>query len=141
MKQTAIFAPMFSMFALTIIVWTYMYSRRIPFIRRNRFDLDNMNPNELIAAMPRAVRTPSDNLRNLFELPVLFYALAIYLFVTTQVDQGYMIAAWIFVAFRVLHSAVHCTVNIVLLRFFLYVVATAALWFMLIRAMLVHFSA
>lgn len=141
MNQAAIFSPMFSMFALTIVVWTYMYSRRIPFIRSNKFDLDYMNPNELIAIMPRAVRTPSDNLRNLFELPVLFYALAIYLFVTTQVDQGYMIAAWIFVAFRVLHSAVHCTVNIVLLRFFLYVVATAALWFMLIRAMLVHFGA
>ena len=140
MEQTAIFSPVFAMFALTIVVWTYMYSRRIPFIRKNDFDLDNMNPNELIAMTPRSVRTPSDNLKNLFELPVLFYAVAIYLYVTNQVDQGYLVAAWIFVAFRVLHSAVHCTVNIVLLRFFLYVVATAALWFVLIRAMLVHFD-
>lgn len=138
MNQAAIYSPMFAMFALTIVVWTYMYSRRIPFIRKNDLDLDNMDPNELIAITPRSVRTPSDNLRNLFELPVLFYAVTIYLYVTSQVDQGYMIAAWTFVAFRVLHSAVHCTVNIVLLRFFLYVVATAALWFMLIRAMLVH---
>ena len=141
MNQAAIFSPMFSMFTLTIVVWAYMYSRRIPFIRKNELDLDNMNPNELIAITPRAVRTPSDNLRNLFELPVLFYAVAIYLYITGQVDQGYMIAAWTFVAFRVLHSAVHCTVNIVLLRFFLYVVSTAALWFMLIRAMLAHLGA
>jgi len=140
MNQAAIFSPMFTMFALTIVVWTYMYSRRIPFIRKNDLDLDNMNPNELIAITPRAVRTPSDNLRNLFELPVLFYALALYLYVTNQVDQGYLIAAWVFVAFRVLHSAVHCTVNIVLLRFFLYVVATAALWLMLVRAMLVRLN-
>ena len=140
MNQAAIFSPMFTMFALTIVVWTYMYSRRIPFIRKNDLDLDNMNPNELIAITPRAVRTPSDNLRNLFELPVLFYALALYLYVTNQVDQGYLIAAWVFVAFRVLHSAVHCTVNIVLLRFFLYVVATAVLWLMLVRAMLVRLN-
>ena len=140
MEQSAIFSPMFAMFALTIVVWTYMYSRRIPFILSSKLDLDNMNPNELIAITPRSVRTPSDNLRNLFELPVLFYAAAIYLYVTSQVDHGYMIAAWTFVAFRVLHSAVHCTVNIVLLRFFLYLVATAALWFMLVRAMLVHFG-
>ena len=139
MNQAAIFSPMFSMFALTIVVWTYMYSRRIPFIRKNDLDLDNMNPNELIAITPRSVRTPSDNLRNLFELPVLFYALAIYLYVTNQVDQAYLVAAWVFVAFRVLHSAVHCTANIVLLRFFIYVAATMALWYMLIRAMLLHF--
>jgi hypothetical protein len=140
MDHSAIFSPVFAMITLTIVVWTYMYSRRIPFIRHNKLDLDNMNPNELIAITPRGVRTPSDNLRNLFELPVLFYAVAIYLYVTSQVDQSYLAAAWIFVAFRIMHSAVHCTINVVLLRFLLYVVATIALWFMLIRAMLGHFG-
>jgi hypothetical protein len=40
------------------------------------------------------------------------------------------------VAFRVLRSAVHCTVNKVLVRFLLYVISTLALWFMIIRAAL-----
>ncbi len=45
-------------------------------------------------------------------------------------------AAWIFVAFRVLHSAVHCTFNLVMLRFNLYLFSTLAVWFIAIRAAL-----
>jgi hypothetical protein len=52
-----------------------------------------------------------------------------------------VIAAWIFVAFRVLHSAVHCTFNLVILRFYLYLFATLAVWFIGIRAALAYFGA
>jgi hypothetical protein len=45
-----------------------------------------------------------------------------------------VIAAWLFVALRILHSYVHCTSNRVMLRFQLYVAASLALWFMLARA-------
>jgi hypothetical protein len=58
----------------------------------------------------------------------------LYLFVTAKVDETYLIAAWVFAGFRVLHSAVHCTVNIVMLRFWLYCIAALALWFMVVRA-------
>ena len=44
-----------------------------------------------------------------------------------------------FLAFRVLHSAMHCTLNIVNVRFALYLVAALALWFMALRAALAHF--
>jgi hypothetical protein len=87
------------------------------------------------------VSNPSDNFKNLFEVPVLFYALALYLFATNQVDAAYVTAGWIFVAFRVLHSAVHCTFNLVMLRFYLYLFSTLAVWFIAIRAALSHFGA
>ena len=32
MDQTRIFAPVFAMIFLTIVVWVYMYAQRIPFI-------------------------------------------------------------------------------------------------------------
>ena len=70
---------------------------------------------------------------------MLFYALALYLFLTNQVDVLYVGAAWVFVAFRTAHSIVHCTINLMLLRFYLYLIATLAVWFMLIRAALVYF--
>jgi hypothetical protein len=38
------------------------------------------------------------------------------------------------VAFRALHSAVHCTFNRVMLRFYLYLASAVAVWFMAIRA-------
>jgi hypothetical protein len=58
--------------------------------------------------------------------------------VTNQVDAAHVIVGWIFVAFRFLHSAVHCTINLVMLRFNLYLVSTLALWFMATRAALAH---
>jgi hypothetical protein len=134
MKQSAIFAPFFSMMFLTLVVWFYMYSRRIPFIQKSKMNPNLLTPAELARISPPAVANPSDNLKNLLELPTLFYALALYLYITNNADSGYLVAAWIFVGFRILHSAVHCTINIVILRFWLYLISTLALWFMVIRA-------
>lgn len=141
MPQATIFGPFFAMILLTLVVWVYMYIRRLHFITsRNINPQDLAVPNALAQQAPAAVATPSDNLRNLFEMPVLFYALALYLFVTGQVDPTYVSAAWVFVAFRTLHSVVHSTFNRVSLRFGLYMVSTFALWFIAVRAAIAHFA-
>lgn len=142
MAQTAIFGPFFATMLLTLVVWVYMYIRRISFITSNKINsADLAVPGALAQLSPPGVANPSDNLKNLFEIPVLFYALALFLFVTNQVDAAYVTAAWAFVGFRALHSAVHCTINIVMLRFYLYLFATIAVWFMAIRAALTYFGA
>ena len=134
MNQMQIFIPMFCMVFLTLLVWVYMYARRIPFILTARLNPDQMTPLELARLSPRAVSNPSDNLKNLFEIPTIFYVLVLYLYVTHQVDTTDLVAAWIFVGFRALHSLVHCTFNHVLTRFWLYVISTVALWFIAVRA-------
>jgi hypothetical protein len=134
--QAAIFPPFFTVILLTLAVWFYMYARRIPFIQSSNLKPDQLTPLELARISPPEVANPSDNLKNLFEIPTLFYALVLYLYVTIQVDLTFVIAAWVFALFRVLHSAVHCTINVVMLRFLLYVVSTAALWFIAFRAAL-----
>ncbi len=135
MAQTAIFGPFFATILLTLLVWVYMYIRRISFITKNNISSRDMAvPGALAQISPAAVSNPSDNLKNLFEIPVLFYALALYLFVTAQVDAVYVSAAWVFVVFRAFHSAVHCTFNLVMLRFYLYLISTLAVWFMVARA-------
>jgi len=135
-EPSVIFVPFFAMMALTLVVWITMYARRIPFIARSKLRPEQLTPLELARISPPLVSNPSDNLKNLFELPTLFYALALYLYVTDQVDATYLAASWLFVCFRALHSAVHCTVNIVILRFWLYCISALALWFMVIRAAL-----
>ena len=141
MAQTEIFGPFFATMLLTLLVWLYMYVRRIHFIRGNDISPEQLAvPGALAELTPAAVSNPSDNLKNLFEIPVLFYALALYLFVTNQVDTMYLTAAWVFVGFRVLHSAVHCTINIVMLRFYLYLISTLAVWFIGARAALNHLA-
>ncbi|HEY2780235.1 MAG TPA: MAPEG family protein [Steroidobacteraceae bacterium] len=140
MNQNAIFGPFLSVMLLTLVVWFYMYARRIPFLQQSRVNLNELTPAELARMSPPAVSNPSDNLKNLFELPTLFYGVVLYLFVTNNVDETYLSAAWVFAGFRVLHSAVHCTVNIVILRFWLYCISALALWFILLRAALGAFS-
>jgi hypothetical protein len=134
MDQTVIFRPFLATMLLTLVVWVYMYSRRLPFIFANQLDSRQMTPLELARLSPPQVSNPSDNLKNLFELPTVFYAVVLYLFATGQVDSVYLGAAWGFFLFRLLHSAVHCTFNFIPLRFFLYVFSAAALWFMVLRA-------
>ncbi len=141
MEQTAIFGPMFAMILLTLVVWVYMYIRRISFITANKFGQKDLTPAAFAQLSPPAVSNPSDNLKNLFEIPVIFYVLLLYLFAVKQVDAAYLDAAWIFVAFRVLHSAVHCTFNLIMLRFYLYLIASVAVWFIAIRAGITYLGA
>jgi hypothetical protein len=142
MKQEAIFSPFLAMVLLTIIVWVYMYSRRIAFITSHKIRPDDLAiPGKLAQIEPPSVSNPSDNFKNLFEVPVLFYALVLYLFVTKQVDILYVNTVWVFCGFRALHSVVHCTFNAVMLRFYLYLFATLAVWFIAIRAAFTYISA
>ena len=141
MNQTAIFGPFFAMIFLTLAVWIYMYIRRIAFISRSGAAPKELaKPGKLAEISPPSVSNPSDNLKNLFEIPVIFYAIVLYLFAMKQVDALYVDAAWVFVVFRAMHSAVHCTINIVMLRFYLYAIATVAVWFIAIRAALAWLS-
>jgi hypothetical protein len=140
MNQAAIFQPFVATMILTMIVWIYMYGRRLPFIFASRLDPKQMTPLELARVSPPQVSNPSDNLKNLFELPTVFYALVLYLHATNQVDAAQLGAAWVFFLFRTMHSAVHCSFNFIPLRFVLYVISAVALWFMVLRAAMAAFG-
>lgn len=141
MNQHAIFGPFFVMMSLTLLVWLFMYAKRIRFLNSIDLGPNEITPAKLTEISPPAVANPSDNLKNLFEMPVLFYAMALYLHTMGQVDTVHLVTAWIFVAFRAAHSAVHCTVNVVLVRFGLYAVSSVALWFIVLRAAFEFYSA
>lgn len=133
MDQTTIFLPFIGVMLLTLVIWFYMYAKRIPFIISSKLTPQQLTPLELARLAPPQVANPSDNLKNLFELPTIFYAVVLYLYVTQQVDTAYLVEAWVFFGFRVLHSVVHCTFNLVPLRFWLYAISAFALWFMVLR--------
>ena len=135
MNQNSIFIPFFGMMLLTIIVWVYMYYLRLSYIISNKVDPQSLATTpEAIDIIPAKVNTPSENLINLFELPVLFYATCLYLYVSQQVDTIYLAIAYCFFIFRVVHSVIHCTYNKVTHRFYVYVVSSLTLWIFIIRA-------
>lgn len=130
MPNDPILAPVFAMLGLTFVVWIFMFARRIAFIRGENLTPEQLAvPGTLAELSPPEISNPSDNLKNLFELPVLFYAVALVLLYGGQADALDVAAAWVFVGFRALHSVVHCTFNHVMLRFNLYLVSALALWF------------
>ena len=149
--QEDIFGPFLALQLLSIVVWFFMYSKRIPFIdnyiakqKKDGVPLksedlgDPSSKHYLPMIAPQSVMTSSDNLRNLFEVPVMFYAMTGYLYMTRVVDETYLWTAWTFVLLRFLHSVIHCTFNAVMPRFLIYVASSMALWFMIVRATINH---
>lgn len=139
MNQLTIFGPVLVLVLLTWVVWVYMYAKRIPFIRSLGLEPNQVTPAILAQRSPPSVSNPSDNLRNLFEMPVIFYVLALYLFATGEVDGLYVAGSWLYVVLRACHSAIHCTVNIVMLRFVFYAFSCVALFLMWLRATVAYF--
>jgi hypothetical protein len=141
MQNTEIFNPFIGMLLLTFVVWFFMYVRRIAFMKKNNIAAQRLTtPERGAKIIPEEVSYPSNNLKNLFELPVIFYALCLYLYATGQVDDIYLVAAWVFFGMRVVHSLIQCTVNIVMLRFIVYACSSIALWFMLLRVAFDQFA-
>jgi hypothetical protein len=85
------------------------------------------------------VRRIADNYNHLFEQPTLFYATCIAIAVAGHVDSVVVNTAKAFVATRVVHSLIQATVNVVLVRFGIFMLSWVALLVLLIREALVIF--
>jgi hypothetical protein len=132
MKNEQILLPMLGMMLLTAVVWIVLYARRIPAMQKARKPAQAYTtPDKCDEFLPAEVNYAAYNFKNLFELPVLFYALCLYFYVTATAGGAEVFAAWLFLLFRIAHSAIHCTANIVMARFITYCGAALALWFML----------
>lgn len=72
----------------------------------------------------------SDNFRNLFEAPVLFYTLCGFLAITRLTTLFILACAWGYVALRGFHTYIHLTHNKVVRRFQAFVASTIVLYVM-----------
>ena len=126
MDARAYALPALAMALLTFAVWLRLFFTRIPEMKRERIHPQSIALSTQAATKLRDTRA-ADNFRNLFELPVLFYAgvlLAAHIGMSDMVSPA---LAWAFVGLRAVHSVVHCTFNHVMTRFFAYALATLVL--------------
>ena len=130
MDRNLMLYPVFAMVTLTVIVWIAVYVTRVREIRTKRIPVQELATRSGASQALKNVAGPSDNLLNLFELPVLFYALMILLYVTGLGDEIYLALAWAYVILRTAHSVIHCTYNRVLHRFSVYLMSSVVLWAM-----------
>ncbi len=137
MEETRLLIPFFGMLMLTVLVWIYMYIRRIGYMTKNRIPARaGSTPQKMASVVPEDVQNSANNFNNLFQVPVLFYVIVLYLLWAGQVDQVHIVCAWLFFLLRAVHSAIQCTVNIVMARFIVYMLSCLALGTMLVRAAL-----
>ena len=125
--RNPLFWPVFAMAVLTLLVWLRMFQTRVGEMKRRRIHPQSVAQSAQMAQMVEDSRA-ADNFRNLFELPVLFYA-AMLLSIHAGIESTAMLVlAWVFVALRALHSYIHCTYNRVMDRFKAYVLSGFMLW-------------
>lgn len=126
--RTDIFWPMVALAGLTAAVWVLMYIRRISEMRSARIDPQSLATSDKALLLKNV--TAADNLRNLFEVPILFYAICLCLAITGTVTPLQLTLAWLFVVLRGLHTLIHVTYNRVIHRFAIYVASTVCLFVM-----------
>jgi hypothetical protein len=130
-----ILAPVMALVLWSFVMWAWLYATRIPAIRRLKIEFDPRRPaSDFDALMPPEVRWKADNYNHLMEQPTIFYATALTLAFLGLGAGLNLWLAWTYVALRIVHSLVQATVNVILLRFAIFMVASVVLLFMALRA-------
>jgi hypothetical protein len=120
---------------LALVLLTFVVGARLLFTRVQEMRQKRIHPQAASTSVKMAARLENvqaaDNFRNLFEVPVLFYALGAVALATHQVPSWLVVGAWGFVALRAAHSFIHCTYNKVMHRLAVFLASFAllvALW-------------
>ena len=130
MNNSSIFFPLLAQVFLTAMVWAWMYYTRIREMVAKNIPAQSLANGPRARELLQGVAGPSENLINLFELPVLFYVAALTAYVSGAVSTMFIFLAWLYVGLRFVHSVVHITYNNVMHRFAAYFLSTVILWAM-----------
>jgi len=129
----ALLWPVLAQVALTLAVWIALYVQRLGEMSRRRIDPQAVKDSRRAAGVLENVAA-ADNFRNLFEVPVLFYAVVPLILLAHAASGAEVALAWSFVGLRALHSAIHLGYNRVVHRFTAYAASTVcvfAMWALL----------
>ena len=133
--NSPILAPLVALVLWSFVMWAWLYATRIPAVVKNRIVLDPHRPNEEFhGQLPPRVRWKADNYNNLMEQPTLFYAVALTLTFVGQGDGLNDILAWLYVALRIVHSLVQALINVILIRFAVFIAGSLVLLMLSLRA-------
>lgn len=137
MEPKLIFWPVLAQVALTIFMFFRLAIVKARSLRAGDVDLSRRALHA--DAWPDYVLQVTNNVRNQFEMPVLFYVVALGLWALGEVDAATLTLAWSYVAFRVVHAYIHTGSNIVKYRLKVFQLSTLALLGLLafaVRAMI-----
>ena len=140
-KLLAVFV--FLQFALPMIILGVMFKGRLKAVTNGDVPMGyfkNFKAQDGFS-LPDYVQVPSRNFINLFEVPVLFFALVPLLFQFQFVDLWTVLLAGLFVLSRYVHSYIHVTHNKVMKRMRVYsfgLIVLCLLWLKFIIQILIQ---
>jgi hypothetical protein len=125
----AILLPPTVMAFLTGFVWLRLGSDRLGELRSRRIHPQQVATSKQMGETLQNVQS-ADHFRNLFEVPVLFYAVCGFIAITKLTTLFLLACAWGYVVLRAAHAYVHLTSNKVVRRFQVFVASTLVLYVM-----------
>ena len=136
--QAQLLAPAATLvlWSLVMLIWTA--ATRLPPIFKQPGGMGAAKPGgrgqDLEGVLPDQVQWKSHNYTHLMEQPTLFYAVMAILAIVGGTNPGDVAIAWGYVALRIVHSIWQATVNIVSVRFGLFLLSTICLMMLAVHA-------
>ena len=137
--QAQMLAPAAVLVLWTLIMLTWVAASRCPAMAKTGMDLKTATPGgrgqNLEGVLPDSVQWKSHNYTHLVEQPTLFYATVLIL---TIMGGGALdvLLAWAYVGIRIVHSLWQAMVNTLPVRFSLFMLSTACLLVLAVRAVM-----
>jgi hypothetical protein len=131
--MSSILWPMLAQVGWTFVLYVWLTVARSRAVARGevKYSAFALSRNE-----PADVARITRNLANQFELPVIFYAAVVLLVVIGRVSAIDVLAAWVFVAGRVIHTLVQTLTDDVPLRGRVFLINVVALVVLVVHVVL-----
>lgn len=125
MYEHGMIAPVVALVIWSLFMLIWLYATRIPAMAKAK-----LKPGQASKADMEALSSANvaNNYNHLMEQPTLFYAISFALQLLGQGDHPINIGlAWLYVAIRVVHSLVQATVNVIIIRFTIFIIGSLVL--------------
>ena len=129
--ENPILAPVVALVAWTLVMMIWLYATRFPALTRKGISLKGRvgsKGGDLDGVVEPHVQWKAHNYNHLMEQPTLFYAICLALALIGRGDVWINVwLAWGYVGFRIAHSLIQATVNVVRWRFYFFIAASLCL--------------
>ncbi|MGQ9425600.1 MAPEG family protein [Gilvimarinus sp. F26214L] len=114
MNSNLVFLPVLIQIGLTLSLYFALVKAKVRAVKQGSVQMDRIALHD--DAWPNEVIKINNNIRNQFQVPVLFYVLVVVAWLTGSVNLIVHVLAWLFVLARMVHAFIHVGSNYVPLR-------------------------
>ena len=128
--------PGLILMALTMVVSFYHTYRSMRLMKPGN-DWEKGIPSDPYPNAPKDLQMVKNNIKNLFEYPIIFYALLILIYTLDKSDMPFIYLSWIYVLLRIVHSFYHIFMDNTHLRGGFWLISQFILLAILIRFIII----